>query len=160
MTVVVEAWSCRRSRLPRNRCRSHEDQSETSPPSSANGTPRCYSRAKAPATTPRRPGQGRAVRAWQRAARRHALCSSRRYRTIALSPQPAGGRIGGDPDLPFSGIAQTIEAVAPARDAEIVLYCDSGIRSSVEKMTLGRIGYTNVRNAGGIDDVRRERVQP
>lgn len=68
--------------------------------------------------------------------------------------------IEGDPNLPFSGITQTIEAVAPARDAEIVLYCDSGIRSSVAKMTLGRMGYTNVRNAGGIDDVRRERAQP
>lgn len=65
--------------------------------------------------------------------------------------------IDGDPNMPFGEITERIESLAPERDREIVVYCGSGGRSAVAKLRLGRMGYTNVRNAGGIDDARRER---
>ena len=67
------------------------------------------------------------------------------------------GHIEGDPNLPYEEIAKTIETVAPDKSQEIVLYCERGGRSGVAKLTLGRLGYTNVRNAGGIGDARKER---
>ena len=65
--------------------------------------------------------------------------------------------IAGDPNLPYDGIARQIESVAPAKDTEIVLYCKVGGRAGTAKKTLESLGYTKVRNAGGIADARKER---
>lgn len=69
----------------------------------------------------------------------------------------AEGHIAGDPNVPHTEIAARIAALAPAKDAEIVLYCAVGVRSGKAMKTLRSLGYTNVRNAGGIDDARQER---
>jgi rhodanese-related sulfurtransferase len=39
-----------------------------------------------------------------------------------------------------------------AKDEEIVLYCESGNRSMMAKSLLEQAGFTNVTDAGGIDD--------
>jgi phage shock protein E len=65
--------------------------------------------------------------------------------------------LGSDPNIPHSEITRSIEALAPDRNTEIVLYCAAGGRSGVAKMQLESLGYTRVRNAGGIEDARRER---
>ena len=53
--------------------------------------------------------------------------------------------------------ARRIDTLAPDKNTEIVLYCAAGGRSGVAKMQLESMGYTHVRNAGGIEDARRER---
>jgi phage shock protein E len=65
--------------------------------------------------------------------------------------------IAGDPNVPHTGIAQQIESLAPDKDQEIVLYCARGGRAGVAQKTLEQMGYTHVRNAGGIADARKER---
>jgi phage shock protein E len=65
--------------------------------------------------------------------------------------------IAGDPTLPYADIGTSIATVAPDRNAEIVLYCAVGGRAFVAKRTLESMGYTNVRNAGGIAEARKER---
>ncbi len=65
--------------------------------------------------------------------------------------------LGSDPNIPHSEITRKIEALAPDRSTEIVLYCAAGGRSGVAKMQLESLGYTRVRNAGGIEAARRER---
>jgi phage shock protein E len=65
--------------------------------------------------------------------------------------------IVGDPNVTYDGIALKIESLAPSKDTEIVLYCRSGRRADVARMTLEGMGYTRVRNAGGIADARKER---
>ena len=65
--------------------------------------------------------------------------------------------IAGDPNVPHTGIAMKIESLAPDKDQEIVLYCARGGRAGVAQKTLEQMGYTHVRNAGGIGDARKER---
>ena len=65
--------------------------------------------------------------------------------------------IAGDPNIPHTEIGAKIEALAPSRDAEIVLYCARGGRAGTAEKTLEALGYTHVRNAGGIADARKER---
>ena len=40
------------------------------------------------------------------------------------------------------------------RDTPIYLYCGSGGRAEMAKQRLELLGYTNVTNAGGLDEVR------
>jgi len=42
-----------------------------------------------------------------------------------------------------------------ARDTPIYLYCGSGGRAGMAKETLEAAGYTNVTNAGGLEDARQ-----
>ena len=66
--------------------------------------------------------------------------------------------IPGDPNVPHDEIADAIGTLVPDKSSEIVLYCRSGGRADVAQQTLERLGYTNVRNAGGIDEARKERA--
>jgi len=48
-------------------------------------------------------------------------------------------------------IERDIEKIAPAKEAEIVLYCGGGFRSALAADNLQKMGYTNVLSmAGGI----------
>jgi len=41
----------------------------------------------------------------------------------------------------------------PDKDATIVVHCASGIRANTAKKTLQGLGYTNVLNGGGLNDI-------
>ncbi|MEO8268861.1 MAG: rhodanese-like domain-containing protein [Aureliella sp.] len=56
--------------------------------------------------------------------------------------------------IPHAEIAQQIERVASDKDAKIVLYCAAGGRAGRAKEVLDGLGYTQVENAGGYDDVK------
>ena len=58
-------------------------------------------------------------------------------------------------NVPFDQIADRIAALAPDREARIVLYCRSGRRSGIAEQTLRQLGYRQVENHGGLDDMRR-----
>ena len=57
--------------------------------------------------------------------------------------------------LPYDTIRETITARVPDKDAEIILYCRSGRRSGIAKKTLDSMGYTNVINAGGYEELKK-----
>lgn len=56
--------------------------------------------------------------------------------------------------IPHTEIAERIDEVTLDKDAKIVLYCKVGGRAGKAKDELDRLGFTNVENAGGYDDVK------
>jgi phage shock protein E len=58
-------------------------------------------------------------------------------------------------NIPYNEIAGRIAAFAPDRDARIVLYCRSGRRSGIAEQTLRQLGYRQIENRGGLNDMQR-----
>ena len=56
-------------------------------------------------------------------------------------------------------IAGRIAAVAPDRDRRIVLYCRSGRRSGIAEQALRQMGYRQVENKGGLNDMLQNGYQ-
>ena len=65
--------------------------------------------------------------------------------------------IEGDPLIVHSEILGEVTVLYPDKDTEIKLYCRSGRRAEQAKIALEQAGYTNVSNAGGIEDARKLR---
>jgi len=64
--------------------------------------------------------------------------------------------IPGDPNIEYDRIGAAIGALVPDKSTEIVLYCRSGRRSGIAMETLRQLGYTHVRNAGGVAEARAQ----
>ena len=62
-------------------------------------------------------------------------------------------------NIPYDQIATRIASLAPDQNTRIVLYCRSGRRSGIAEQTLRQLGYKQVENKGGLDDVRRAGYQ-
>lgn len=62
----------------------------------------------------------------------------------------AGGHIEHSISLPLQSLPQLVSKYARSKDKEIVVYCQSGARSSRAAAELAQMGYTNVKNLGGI----------
>lgn len=58
-------------------------------------------------------------------------------------------------NIPYDEIAGRIAAFAPERDVRIVLYCRSGRRSGLAEQTLRQLGYRQIENRGGLNDMQR-----
>jgi phage shock protein E len=56
---------------------------------------------------------------------------------------------------PFDGIEAGIAQLQLSKDTPIYLYCRSGGRAEVAKNRLEALDYTNVTNAGGLEDARK-----
>ena len=56
--------------------------------------------------------------------------------------------------IPYTEITERIAEVTGDKNARIVVYCAVGGRAGKAKRALERLGYTNVENAGGYDDVK------
>lgn len=56
--------------------------------------------------------------------------------------------------IPHDEISDRITEVTSDKDAEIVLYCKSGGRAGRAKSALEELGFTNVENAGGYEDIQ------
>ncbi len=59
-------------------------------------------------------------------------------------------RISNSISVPLINLKFGIEKAAPDKDAELILYCQSGLRSAAACKELVKMGYTNVSNLGGI----------
>ena len=64
----------------------------------------------------------------------------------------ATGHIEGAILIPEYEIADRAEAELPDKDALILVYCRSGRRSKIASEELVKLGYTDVREFGGIID--------
>ena len=62
----------------------------------------------------------------------------------------AEGHINGAVMIPEYEIAQKAEAKIPDKDTLILVYCRSGRRSKIAAEELVKLGYTNVKEFGGI----------
>lgn len=71
----------------------------------------------------------------------------------------AQGHLEGAINVPLDVIARQIARHAPDKSAPIALYCRSGRRSAMAQDILLELGYTNVTNKGGYDDLVRRGVK-
>ena len=63
------------------------------------------------------------------------------------------GFIEGATHIPLNNLASEINKYVINDKEEILLYCRSGNRSGKAKLLLNSLGYTNVKNLGGINDI-------
>lgn len=54
--------------------------------------------------------------------------------------------------IPYTEIENKATEMLPDKDAQILVYCRSGRRSKIASETLSKLGYTNVKEFGGIID--------
>ena len=69
------------------------------------------------------------------------------------------GHIPGAILIPYSEIADRAEKELPDKDQLILVYCRSGRRSKIAAEELVKLGYTNVKEFGGIIDWEYEIVK-
>lgn len=62
------------------------------------------------------------------------------------------GHIEGAVLLPYTKIEEQAEQMLPRKDQLILVYCRSGRRSKIASESLANLGYTNVKEFGGIID--------
>ncbi len=62
------------------------------------------------------------------------------------------GHIPGAILIPYTEIENKAEAMLPEKDKLILVYCRSGRRSKIASQSLSELGYTNVKEFGGIID--------
>lgn len=65
----------------------------------------------------------------------------------------ATGHIEGSINIPLGCEASQIEKSCPNTDANILVFCASGMRSSTFKALIEKQGYKNVINGGGVGTV-------
>jgi len=65
--------------------------------------------------------------------------------------------IKGDIRITHTQVIPRVSQLFPDKNTEIILYCRSGIRADMALKALNKEGYTNVSNAGGIQDARKQR---
>lgn len=66
------------------------------------------------------------------------------------------GHIPGAILIPYTEIENMAEEMLPDKDAQILVYCRSGRRSKIASESLTMLGYTNVKEFGGIIDWQYE----
>ena len=69
------------------------------------------------------------------------------------------GHIEGAILIPYTEIENKAEKMLPDKDAQILVYCRSGRRSKIAAESLSKLGYTNVKEFGGIIDWKYEVVK-
>lgn len=62
------------------------------------------------------------------------------------------GHIPGAILIPYTEIESKAEEILPDKDMLILVYCRSGRRSKIAAESLAKLGYTNVKEFGGIID--------
>ena len=62
------------------------------------------------------------------------------------------GHIAGAILIPYTEIENKAEEMLPDKDKLILVYCRSGRRSKIAAESLSKLGYTNVKEFGGIID--------
>lgn len=62
------------------------------------------------------------------------------------------GHIPGAILIPYTEIGNKAEAMLPDKDKLILVYCRSGRRSKIAAESLSKLGYTNIKEFGGIID--------
>lgn len=62
------------------------------------------------------------------------------------------GHISGSILIPYTEIDVKAEAMLPDKSKQILVYCRSGRRSKIAAESLAKLGYTDVKEFGGIND--------
>lgn len=70
---------------------------------------------------------------------------------VRSAEEYAGGHLAESENVPLDQIAE-VAALAADKSTPLFVYCYSGARSAQAVSLLKRMGYTNVKNIGGIKD--------
>ncbi len=70
------------------------------------------------------------------------------------------GHLPGAVLIPYETIRERIPVLAPDKSVQIYLYCHSGSRASIARVTLERMGYTQVVNLGGLSRASKKTQLP
>ncbi len=68
------------------------------------------------------------------------------------------GHIQGSLLIPYDAISQHLDLLPQDKNADIRVYCRSGNRSGIAKTLLNQMGYTQVINEGGYEDLLRRKA--
>lgn len=85
-----------------------------------------------------------------------SLASPPVYIDVRSAAEYQQGHIEGALLMPHDRIAKLIAKADLAKDTDIILYCRSGRRAGIAEETLRALGYTNITNAGGYEEVAAE----
>ncbi|MDP2245794.1 rhodanese-like domain-containing protein [Pseudomonas sp.] len=78
---------------------------------------------------------------------------------VRTAEEFAAGALAGASRIGHEQIAEQIAALVPDKNTPIVLYCRSGRRSALAQDSLAQLGYRNLINAGGYDQLKLALVQ-
>ncbi len=70
----------------------------------------------------------------------------------------AAGHINGSILIPYDAIALHLEKLPADKSTDIRVYCRSGNRSGVAKQLLDQMGFSQVINEGGYEDLLRRKA--
>lgn len=73
---------------------------------------------------------------------------------VRTAAEFAQGALPGATRIETQHLVQRIGGIAPDKDVPVVLYCRTGRRSSTAEDLLTELGYSQVVNAGGYDDLK------
>lgn len=69
---------------------------------------------------------------------------------VRTSEEFHSARIPNSISVPLNNLKSKIEKVAPNKDTELIIYCQSGARAATACNELVKMGYNNINNLGGI----------
>ncbi|HLP04033.1 MAG TPA: rhodanese-like domain-containing protein, partial [Paludibacter sp.] len=72
---------------------------------------------------------------------------------VRTVPEYKSGAFPGAVNIPLDDLAARVSEFGDNADREIIVYCASGGRSAYARRTLMQMGYTNVKNGGGISQM-------
>ena len=78
---------------------------------------------------------------------------------VRTADEYRAGHVQAAINIPYDEIASRIAALAPDHDSRIVLYCRSGHRAGIAEQALRQMGYHQVENKGGLNDMLRNGYQ-
>ncbi|CAM3844160.1 rhodanese-like domain-containing protein [Rheinheimera salexigens] len=73
---------------------------------------------------------------------------------VRTAEEYAAGHIETAINIPFDVMATHISSITTDKNATIHLYCKSGRRAEIALQTLQSLGYTNVTNEGGYEELK------
>lgn len=73
---------------------------------------------------------------------------------VRTATEFAQGALPGATRIETHRLAQRIGEIAPDKNVPVILYCRTGRRSSAAEELLKELGYSQVINAGGYDDLK------
>lgn len=78
---------------------------------------------------------------------------------VRTAEEFAGGHINGAYNITTEQLPEQIATLVPNKDAPINLYCRSGRRAENARKLLTDLGYTNVVNHGGYQDLLNQGIR-
>lgn len=74
---------------------------------------------------------------------------------VRTAKEHADGALPGSTRIEPQNLAERIADVAPDKHAPVIVYCRTGRRSSAAQDLLQQLGYSQVINAGGYEDLKQ-----